>query len=131
LNLHFFLIFLRFSTKFTRISKVTLLFEMRFCRRPLERFGAHTYTLGSQKKTLERSCSLQCGPPGRWPARPRRNPAGSPTLAAGKGRGRSPHSLRGRFRGSAGSGRGPARGRTGGRQRWSQGARLRRALGRG
>jgi hypothetical protein len=82
-----FLIFLRFSTQFTRISKNTLLFQIRFCSRgPGSCRLLHIYPFFAYWPSGKLE-PLQCGPRAR-PARLR------------------PNSGEGRRRGRSGTGRG-------------------------
>jgi hypothetical protein len=66
------MIFLCFSTDFTRISKNRLLFEIRFCEQALGSFSSSQRYPRFTQNTLGRTGGLQCGPcHGRWRRRPK------------------------------------------------------------
>jgi hypothetical protein len=121
--------FLRFSMDFTKISNMALLLKIQICMEVPKSFEilrlCHRFIDGPPG----RFGFSQCGPRGKLASEARRNLASSPAFATEKGRGRSPHSLRGRYRGSAGSGRGPVRGLADGLRRRSLRARLQRSCG--
>jgi hypothetical protein len=114
---------------FLSFSQTQVLFKKPICKEVPESFRFLTsrsllFTQDPGKNGEDAIGSL-----GELAGAARQNPASSPAFAVGKGRGRSPHSLRGRFRGSAGPGRGPARGLADGRRRRSLQARLQRSCG--
>jgi hypothetical protein len=61
--------FLRFYMDFKKISKVTLLFEMRFCRQAPGKVFLLQIGPYIARNTLETVGALQCGPWGGWRAR--------------------------------------------------------------
>jgi hypothetical protein len=114
---------------FLSFSQTQVLFKKPICKEVLDSFRFLTsrsllFTQDPGKNGEDAIGSL-----GELASAARRNPASSPAFAARKGRGRSPHSLWGRFQGSVGSRRGLARGLAGGRRQRSLQARLQRSCG--
>jgi hypothetical protein len=103
---------------FLRISNSHILLKLQLFTKAPGTFSKFTTMPLLRTKHPGNNSDLAMWPLGAVAGVARRNPASSPVSAAGRGRGKGPHSPRVRFRGSAGSGRGPARGRTGGRRWW-------------